>query len=140
MTVRPFKYTRVARNSAAWGALAILICLLAAGVHGLGPWWVAASWGGVALITAIHLLRSPVTRLKIDQSGLTTRQGRRKAQHFAHDDIYSLEHFSEGAGKPGFLQVVLTNGQREALTLLHLPKVEVLERAAKAHGLPFAVY
>jgi hypothetical protein len=140
MTARPFKFTRVARNPKIWGAFSVLICLLASGVHGIGPWWVAASWGVVALITALHLLRSPVTRLRLDQTGLTTRQGRRAAQHFAHNDIYTLEHFSEGAGKPGFLNVVLTDGRREALTLLHLPKVEALERASKAHGLPLAVY
>lgn len=140
MTARPFTFIRVRRNPITWGAFAVLTCLLASGVHGVGPWWVAASWGMVALVTAFHLLRSPVTRLRLDKTGLTTRQGRRPAQHFAHDDIYSLEHFSEGDGKPGFLQVVLTDGRREALTLLHLPKIDTLARAAKAHGLPLAMY
>jgi hypothetical protein len=140
MTARPFTFTRVARNPKLWGAFSVLICLLAAGVHGQGPWWVAASWGVVAQVTALHLLRSPVTRLRLDHTGLTTRQGRSPARHFAHDDIYSLEHFSEGASGPGFLHVVLTDGRREALTLLHLPRADVLERVSKAHGLPLAVY
>lgn len=130
---------RSARSSLTWGAFAIMTCLTAYAVNAPVAWWLGATWASVALVLAFHLLRNPVTRLRLDTKGLTAQQGRAPARHFAFDDIVGLEHFTEPKG-PGLLNVVLCNGQREALTLLHLPKATALARAAKAHGLTYALH
>lgn len=137
MSARPYRFARAARSPHAWGAFAIMTCLTAFAINTQLAWWLSATWASVGLITALHLLRNPVTRISLDETGLTARQGRHPARHFPRDQIVGLEHWTEPKG-PGLLQVVLADGRREALTLLQLPRSADLARAAKRHGLPFA--
>lgn len=137
MPARPFNFMRSARSPMTWGAFAIMTCLTAYAVNAPVPWWLAATWATIGLVTAFHLLRSPVTKLRLDETGLTTKQGRSPSRHFPKDDIAGLEHFAEANG-PGLLNVVMQNGQREVLTLLQLPKTNQLAAAAAAHGVSYA--
>ena len=139
MSARPYRFSRAARTPLTWGAFAIMTCLTAYAIHAPVVWWQTATWGVVALVTAFHLLRTPVTRFRLDANGLTTRQGRSPARHIPKDDIIGFEHYEDPEG-PGLLNVVLQDGRRETLTLLQLPRREALERAANNHGLIYSGY
>ena len=128
---------RSARSPLPWAALAIMTCLTAYAVNAPVHWWLTATWATVGLVTAFHLLRSPITKLRLDKTGLTTKQGRTPARHFPKDEIAGIEHFAETSG-PGLLNVVMRNGHREVLTLLQLPTTNQLAAAAEAHGVSFA--
>ncbi len=136
MSPPAFTFVRVARNPVGWAALASLTCLTAFSISTSAPVAETLGWAVASLVVALHLLRTPVTWLRLDRSGLTLKQGRHPTRRFAYDDIRALHHLQDKHG-PGLLNILLQDGRSEAVTLLELPPPEDLEHAAKSHGLPF---
>ena len=139
MSRRNLRFTDVPRNPVGWGALAVFCCLTAHAVAVQAPTEQIAGWAFAGMLAALQLFRRPVTRILLDDRGLSVRQGRGLRRHFAKADIAALHHVPDAVG-PGLLHVELAEGRIEALPLLNLPPRSLLAQVARQQNLPFVAH